>query len=154
MLSRHQLLQNNVQFIFLLWYQALGRLLINDFWIHVLLFGCPVVSDSLWCPGQQHARSPVLHHLLELAYTHIQWVNDGVQPSHSLLFPLFLPSIFPSIRVFSKESALHIRWPQYWSFNFSVSPPSDYSGWISFRIAWFDWWIFEWLNQWISKCSS
>ena len=51
---------------------------------------------------------------------------------------LLLPSIFPSIRVFSKESVLHIRWPKYWSFSFSISPSNDYSGLISFRIDWFD----------------
>ena len=51
---------------------------------------------------------------------------------------LLLPSVFPSIRVFSNESALHIRWPKYWSFNFSINPSSEYSGLISFRIGWFD----------------
>ena len=51
---------------------------------------------------------------------------------------LLLSSVFPSIRVFSSESALHIRWPKYWSFSFSISPSSEYSGLISFRIDWFD----------------
>ena len=51
---------------------------------------------------------------------------------------LLLPSIFPGIRLFSNESALHIRWPKYWSFSFSISPPNEYSGLISFRIDWFD----------------
>ena len=51
---------------------------------------------------------------------------------------LFLPSIFPSIRVFSNESALHIRWPKYWSFSFSISPSNEYSGLISFRMDWLD----------------
>ena len=51
---------------------------------------------------------------------------------------LLLPSIFPSNRIFSNESALHIRWPKYWSFNFNISPSNDYSGLISFRIDWFD----------------
>ena len=56
-----------------------------------------------------------------------------------LCYPLLsLPSIFPSIRVFSNEIALHIRWPKYWSFSFSISPSNEYSGLISFRIAWFD----------------
>ena len=52
--------------------------------------------------------------------------------------PLLLPSIFPSIRVFSNESVLHIRWPKYWSFSFSISPSNQYSGLISFRTDWFD----------------
>ena len=51
---------------------------------------------------------------------------------------LLLPSIFPNIRVFSKESVLHIRWPKYWSFSFSISPSNEYSGLISFRIDWFN----------------
>ena len=65
---------------------------------------------------------------------------ESVMPSnHLLLFrPLLLPSIFPSIRVFSNESVLHIRWPKYWSFSFSISPSSEYSGLISFRMDWLD----------------
>ena len=51
---------------------------------------------------------------------------------------LLLPSIFPSIRVFSNESTVHIRWPKYWSFSFSISPSDEYSGLISFRMDWFD----------------
>ena len=65
---------------------------------------------------------------------------ESVMPSnHLVLCPLLLlPSIFPSIRVFSSESALHIRWPKYWSFSCSISPSNEYSGLISFRIDWFD----------------
>ena len=66
---------------------------------------------------------------------------ESVMPSNHLILCrplLLLPSIFPSIRVFSSESALHIRWPKYWSFNFSISPSNEYSGLISFRIDWFD----------------
>jgi len=65
----------------------------------------------------------------------------SVMPSNHLFLChplLLLPSIFPSIRVFTNESALHIRWPKYWSFNFSISPSNKYSGLISFRIDWFD----------------
>ena len=65
-------------------------------------------------------------------------VGDAIQPSHPLLSILLLPSIFPSIRVFSNESALHIRWPKYWSFSFSISPSNEYSGLVSFRMDWFD----------------
>ena len=66
---------------------------------------------------------------------------ESVMPSNHFIFccPLFLlPSIFPSIRVFSNESALQIRWPKYWSFSFSISPSNEYSGLISFRIDWLD----------------
>ena len=66
---------------------------------------------------------------------------ESVMPSNHLILChplLFLPSIFPSIRVFSNESAVYIRWPKYRCFNFSISPSNEYSGLISFRIDWFD----------------
>ena len=65
---------------------------------------------------------------------------ESMMPSNHLILchSLLLPSVFPSIRVFSNESALHIRWPKYWSFSFSISPSDEYSGLISFRIDWFD----------------
>ena len=66
---------------------------------------------------------------------------ESVMPSNHLILYrplLLLPSIFPSIRVFSKESVLHIRWPKYWSFSFSINPSNEYSGLISFRMDWFD----------------
>ena len=66
---------------------------------------------------------------------------ESVMPSNHLIFChplLLLPSIFSSIRVFSNESAVHIRWPNYWSFSLSISPSNEYSGFISFRIDWFD----------------
>ena len=80
---------------------------------------------------------PVLHYLPEFAQTHVHWVSDAIQPSN-LLSPPYPPAFnFSSIRVFSSESALHIRWPKYWSFNFSISPSIEYSWLISFRIDWF-----------------
>ena len=69
------------------------------------------------------------------------WRFESVMPSNYLILChrlLLLISIFPSIRVFSNESALHIRWPKYWSFGFSISPSNEYSGLISFKIDWFD----------------
>ena len=66
--------------------------------------------------------------------------TESVMPSNHLILCrllLLLPSIFPSIRVFSSESALHIKWPKYWSFSFSISPSNKYSGVISFKIDWF-----------------
>ena len=68
-----------------------------------------------------------------------------VMPSHHLILchPLLPPSIIPSIRVFSNESVLHIRWPKYWSFSFSISPSNEYSGLISFRMDWLDFLVVE-----------
>ena len=81
---------------------------------------------------------PVHHKLLEPTQTHVHCVSDAIQ--HLILCHplLFLPSIFPSIRVFSNESVLLIRWPMYWSFSFSISPSNEYSGLIFFRVDWLD----------------
>ena len=76
------------------------------------------------------------HHLPELPQTQVHCVSDAIQPSHPLSPLLLLPSIFPSIRDFSCESALPIRWPKYGSF--SISPSNEYSGLIYFRIDWLD----------------
>ena len=100
---------------------------------------CPTLCNLMDCgmPG-----FPVHHHTPEacsnsFAQTHVRWVSDAIQPSH-LLLSLLLPLISPSIRVFSNESALHIRWPKYYSLSFSVSPSNEYLGLISFRIDRFD----------------
>ena len=74
---------------------------------------------------------PVLQYLLEFAQSHVHCLGDAIQPYHPVHPLLFLPSIFPSIRVFSHESALLIRWPKYWTFSFSISPSNEYSGLIS-----------------------
>ena len=88
---------------------------------------------------------PVLHYLPEFAQTHVHWVSDAIQPSN-LLSPPYPPAFnFSSIRVFSSESALHIRWPKYWSFNFSISPSIEYSWLISFRIDWFHILAVQWI---------
>ena len=85
-------------------------------------------------------------HQVSLSFT-ISWSLlklmsvESMMPSNHLILChplLLLLSIFPSIRVFSSELALHIRWPKYWGFRFSISPSSEYSGWISFRIDWLD----------------
>ena len=81
---------------------------------------------------------PVHHQLLELTQT---MSIESVMPSNHLILYhplLFLPLIFPSIRVFSSQLALHIRWPKYWSFSFIISPSNEYSGLISSTIDWFD----------------
>ena len=81
---------------------------------------------------------PVHHQLLELVQTQVHWVGDDMQSSHPLLPSSPLPSIFPSLRVFSSESVLCITWPKYWSFSFSISPSNEYSVLISSRIDWLD----------------
>ena len=81
---------------------------------------------------------PVLHYFPEFAQTHGSWVRDAMQPSDPCCPLPFLPSIFRSFRVFSKQSALLNRWPKYWSFSFSISPSNEYSGLISFRMDWLD----------------
>ena len=88
--------------------------------------------------GLQHARLPCPSPIPRAYWNSCppsQWCHPTISSCHPLLF---LPSIFPSIRVFSKESALHIRWPKYWSFSFSISPSNEYSGLIPFRMDWLD----------------
>ena len=96
---------------------------------------CPTLCNSMNCSTPVF---PILHYLPEFAQTHVHWVSDAIQASHPLLSPSPLTSIFPSIRVFSNESALRIRWPKYWSFSFSISPSNEHPGLISFRMDWLD----------------
>ena len=98
---------------------------------------CLTLFDPMECstPG-----FPVLHNLLEFAQTQVHWMAS-LMPYNHLIFCrplLLLPSVFPKIRVLSSESALHVRWPNYWSFSFSIRTSNEYSGLISFRIDWFD----------------
>ena len=104
----------------------------------IKMFSCSVVSDSLQSHALQHTGPP-RPSVSPGACSHSS--IDSVMPSNHLILCrplLFLPSIFPSIRVFSVESALLIRWPKFWSFSCSISPSSEYSGLIFFRIDWFD----------------
>ena len=96
---------------------------------------CPTLCDPMdyRMPGF-HVR----HQLLELAQTHVHRVGDAIQSSHPLSSPSPPAFNLPSIRVFSNESVLCVRWPKYWSFSFSMSPSNEYSGLISFRIDSFD----------------
>ena len=101
-------------------------------------FSCSAVSDSLQPHGLQHARLPcpsptpgVYPNSCPLSW----WCHPTISSSHPLLLS---PSIFPSIRVFSNESVLHIRWPKYWSFSFSISPSNERQGLISIRMDWLD----------------
>ena len=100
-----------------------------------VVLSCYVMSNSLWPRGLQHARLPCPS------------PSPGVCPSSCSLLSshlilccpiLLLPSIFPNIRDFSNKSSVHIRWPKYWSFSFSISPSGEYSGLISIEIDWFD----------------
>ena len=81
---------------------------------------------------------PVHHQLPEFTQTHVHCVSDAIQPSHPLWSPSPPALIFPNIRVFSNESVLHIRWPKFWSFRFSISLCNEYSGLISSRMDWLD----------------
>ena len=79
----------------------------------------------------------VHHQFPEPAETHVHQISDAIQPSHPLSSPSPLTFNVSQHQVFSNESVLHIRWPKYWSFSFSISPPNAYSGLISFRMDWF-----------------
>ena len=105
--------------------------------LHSVQFSCSVVSDfaTLWTAARQASLSIVSWSLLKLMSI------ESVMPSNHPIFChllLLLPAIFPSTRVFSIESVLHIRLPKYWSFSFSISPFNEYSGLISFRTDWLD----------------
>ena len=97
-------------------------------------FSRSVLSDSLWSHRLQHARLPCPSPTPKACSNHVYRVSNAIQSSH----PLLLPSIFPSIRVFSSELVLCIRWTKYWRFGFIISPSDKYSGLISFKIDWFD----------------
>ena len=96
---------------------------------------CPTLCDPMNCstPGL-----PVHHQLPEFTQTHVHRVSDAIQPSHPSRPLLLLPPIPPSIRVFSNEPTLHMRWPKYWSFSFSIIPFKEHSSLISFRMDWLD----------------
>ena len=96
---------------------------------------CPALCDPM---NHRIPGLPVHHQLPESTQTH---VLESVMPSNHLILYhplLLLPSIFPSIRVFSNDSALCIRWPEYWSFSFNISPSNEHSGLIFFRMDWLD----------------
>ena len=81
---------------------------------------------------------PVHHQLLEFTQTHVHWVSDAIQPSYPLSSPSPPDVNLSQLRVFSNESVLLIRWPNYWNFSFNISPSNECSGLISFRIDWLD----------------
>ena len=97
------------------------------------------MSNSLWPHELQHARASLSitnsRSLLKLMSLESVMPSNHLIPCRPLLL---LPSIFPSIRIFSNESVLHVRWPKYWNFTFNISPSNEYSGLISFRMEWLD----------------
>ena len=94
-----------------------------------------ILCDPMNCstPGL-----PVHHQLPKFTQTHVHLVGDAIQPSHPLSSLLLLPLTPPSIKVFSNESTLCMRWPKYWSFSFSIIPSKEIPGLISFRMGWLD----------------
>ena len=96
---------------------------------------CPTLCEPMngSTPGL-----PVHHQLLEFTQTHVHRVRDAIQLSHPLSSPSPPTPILPSIRVFSNESTLRIRWPKYWSFSFSIIPSKEIPGLLSFRMDWLD----------------
>ena len=109
-----------------------------DFLLISIQFSRSVMSDSLWPHESQHTRPPrsITNSQSSLKLMSI----ESVMPSShvTLCHPLLLPPIPPSIRVFSNESTLRMRWPKYWSFSFSISPSNEHPGLISFRMDWLD----------------
>ena len=107
-------------------------------------FSCSVMSNSLQPHGLQHTRPPCPS-LTPGPYSNSCSLNQWCHPTNSpSVIPFFsCPQSFPSIRVFSNESALRIRWLKYWSFSFSISPSNEYSGLISFRMDWLDLLLFQ-----------
>ena len=121
---------------FPLWGACRSLKLLKDARVCVLVTQlCPTLCNPMDCstPG-----FPVHHQLLELAQTHVHWVGDAIQPSHPLSSPSPPALNLSRVRTFSNESVLHIRWPKYWSFSFSISPSNIYSGPIFFRMDWLD----------------
>ena len=101
----------------------------------LFLWLCPTLCDPWTAACQASLSFTISRSLLKLMSI------ESVMPSNHLIFRsplLFLPSIFPSIRIFSNKSALHIRGPKYWSFSFSISPSNEHPGLISFRMGWLD----------------
>ena len=102
---------------------------------------CSVAKSCLTLCNPMNCSAPdfpVLHHLPKFAQIHVHWVSDAIYLIILCWPVLLLYPIFPSIRVFSTESALRVRWPKYWSFSFSISPSNEYPGFILFRLDWFD----------------
>ena len=118
-----------------LWSVILSSLgMAAEWWVQ---FSHSVVSHSLRPHGLQHARPPCPSPPPRV-YSNSCSLSQWCHPTISSCRPLLLPSIFPSIKVFSNEWVLHIRWPKFWSFSFNISPSSEHLGLNSFRMDWLD----------------
>ena len=118
-----------------------GKIIFNlNFHTQSVQFSSVTQSCLTLCNPMNHNTPglPVHHQLPEFTQIHVHWVGDAIQPSPPLSSPSPPPSILHSISVFSNESALHIRWPNSWSFSFNLSPSNKHSGRISFRMDWLD----------------
>ena len=102
---------------------------------------CPSLCDPMDCsmPG-----FPIHHQLPEFAQTHVRWVSDAIQPSRPLSSPSPLTFNLSQLQGLFQWVNFHIRWPKYWSFRFSIHPPNEYSGLISFGMDWFNLFLVKW----------
>ena len=109
-------------------------------YIRLVQFSSIVQLCPTLCNPMNHSTPdlPVHHQLLESTQTYVHWVSDAIQPSHSLSSPSLLAVNLSQHKGLWNESALHIRWPKYWSFSFNISPSNEHPGLISFRMDWLD----------------
>ena len=132
-----------------MWRAVVSKHFMAFHWLSCCQKPCSVQFSSVaqscltLCDPMNHSMPglPVHHQLPEFTQTHVHQVGDAIQPSHPLSSPFPSSPNPPSIRVFSNESTLWMRWPKYWSFSFSISPSNEHPGLISFRMDWLD--LFE-----------
>ena len=110
-------------------------LIASDSSVSSVAQSCPTLCDPM---NRSTPGLPVHHHLPEFTHIHVHQVSDAIRPSHPLSSPSPPALNIPSIKAFSNESALHMRWPKYWSFSFSIIPSKEHPGRISFRMDWLD----------------
>ena len=118
-------------YIFFFWLQSHCRWLLSS--VQLVTQLCPTLCDPM---NYSMPGLPVHRQLPEFTQIYVHWVGDAIKPSHPLLSPSWPALNLSSIRVFSNKSALSIRWPKFWSFNFNISPSNEHPGLISFRMDW------------------
>ena len=116
------------------WEKKMGSIPVSKFQFGSVAQLCPTLCDS---KNHNTPGFPVHHRLLEFTQTHVHWVSDAIQPSHPLSSPSPPRLNLSQHQGFSTVSALHIRWPKYWSFSFNISPSNEHPGLIYFRMDWF-----------------